>query len=131
MNKKMKEDMIRTNNIIHNNKLQILKSQRENDKKMELDYSKFINTKGEALLEADNRRKNSYVQIMKDGLKKQINDKCKTLEKDKKSKMTDEQNSTGLNLPSYSDFKTTACSDCGNKYQKNMLTKVKKMSKPN
>jgi hypothetical protein len=125
INKQMKEDMVKTNKII-NNKVQTLKSQRENDKKMEVDYGKFINSKSEALNQTENKRNNSYVQLMMDGLRRQMGHNIKKLDIEKKNKLNKELNSTGLNLPSYYDSKTTACSDCGTKYAKNMLTKIKK-----
>ncbi len=122
----MKEDMIRTNTLMHNYKITAVKSQRDKDKKSANDQIKFINTKSEAFKQAEFNRKNSYVQIMKDSLKKQISEKIKNSENDRKRKVTSELNSTGLNLPCYNESKTTACSDCGNKYDRKMLTKVKK-----
>jgi hypothetical protein len=125
-NKQMKEDMIRTNKLMHNNKIQAVKSHRDKDKKSANDQYNFINTNSEALRQAEFNQKNSYVQILKDSLKRQINEKVKNKQEDSKRKVASELNSTGLNLPCYSDLRTTACSDCGVKYDSKMLTKVKK-----
>jgi hypothetical protein len=126
INNIMKEDMVQTNRNIYNNKIQSIRSQRENEKKFHNECTSFINTKSEAMQKAETRRKNSYAQLMRDALKRQINEKTNKIDNDKKRKATDYLNSTGLNLPSYNYSKTTACSDCGTKYEKKYLTKVKK-----
>ena len=119
--------MLKTNKNIHAYKINTANKERENDKKVETNFYNFINTKNEILLQNEMRRKNSYAQIMKESLRKQINDKNKNSKIENTRKKTDELSSTGLNLPSYNVSKTTACTDCGTKYQKNMLTKTKKI----